>query len=121
MRTQIASNVSQRTFDQAHELRDKLDYSMRDVLSIAIDRLYHQEIEMKEMSDTNNVRAEAERLLRDEPNSEIVLEAHRRASEPHPYGLPKSVLSELCFLLWAQARMPLHDSEIAQAQSGAVK
>ena len=44
MRTQISTNVSIRTRAQADTLVRKHGYSLRDVVSIAIDRMYKQEI-----------------------------------------------------------------------------
>lgn len=48
MRTQISSNVSERTRQQANELMELLNYSLRDVVTIAVDRMYKEEIEMNE-------------------------------------------------------------------------
>lgn len=44
MRTQISTNVSERTRAQADELMRRLNYSLRDVMTVAIDRMYHDEI-----------------------------------------------------------------------------
>lgn len=44
MRTQISTNVSERTRAQADELMARLNYSLRDVMTIAIDRMYHEEV-----------------------------------------------------------------------------
>ena len=44
MRTQISTNVSGKTRQQADELIGILGYSLRDVVSIAIDRLYREEV-----------------------------------------------------------------------------
>lgn len=44
MRTQISSGVSERTRQQADELIEQKGYSLRDLVTIAIDRMYKQEI-----------------------------------------------------------------------------
>lgn len=71
--------------------------------------------EMKDYSRTDDVAAEMERLLAEEPESEIVAEARKRAeaitaNPPYP-GYQGSVRTELCFLLWQRAGMPMHPSE----------
>lgn len=43
-RIQISTNVSELTRQQVDELMDRFGYSLRDVVTIAIDRLYQQEM-----------------------------------------------------------------------------
>ena len=43
-RTQISTNVSELTRQQVDELMDRFGYSLRDVVTIAVDRLYQQEM-----------------------------------------------------------------------------
>ena len=45
-RTQISTNVSERTRQQVDRLADSLGYSIRDVVTVAIDRFYREEITM---------------------------------------------------------------------------
>lgn len=44
-RTQIGTNVSQRTRQQVNELIAQAGYSLRDIVTIAIDRMHRKEIE----------------------------------------------------------------------------
>lgn len=45
-RTQISTGVSARTREQADELITKMGYSLRDIVTIAIDRMHRKEFEM---------------------------------------------------------------------------
>lgn len=45
-RTQISTGVSQRTREQADELAQKLGYSLRELVTLAIDRIYQEEFKM---------------------------------------------------------------------------
>jgi hypothetical protein len=69
----------------------------------------------KDFSNTSVVAMEMERILSEEPESEIVQEARKRAeaitaNPPFP-GYQGSVRTELAFLIWQRAGMPLHPSE----------
>lgn len=52
MRTQISTGVSERTRQQADDLINKKGYSLRDVVTVAIDRMHKQEFGMKRFKVT---------------------------------------------------------------------
>lgn len=69
---------------------------------------------MKDFSRTDDVVSEVSRLMA-EPDSEIVSEARKRAealtaNPPWP-GYQGSVMTELAFLIWQRAGMPMHPTE----------
>lgn len=45
MKTQISTTVSRRTRQQANELGKKLGYSLRDIITVAIDRMHKEEMD----------------------------------------------------------------------------
>lgn len=63
---------------------------------------------MTDYSNTQQVAELARQLLESSPDDPRVVEAHKRASTSGQSGQPKTALSELCWLLWQGAGMPLH-------------
>lgn len=64
MRTQISTNVSDRTRWQADELINHFGYSLRDVITVAIDRFYREEVKFMSLG-TYSTEKEAKAAARD--------------------------------------------------------